>query len=138
MTNYNKSYYSFNAYTDYENTFAEKHYLKAMIGFNQELTKYSTFSGKRYDILSGEKPSLGLGSGNHETTQDGYEWALRGAFFRLNYIYNDRYLFELNGRYDGTSRFPSDNRFVFLLLSLQLGVSVKKSSWKELADGWTT
>ena len=114
MTNYNTSYYSFNAYTDYEHTFAEKHYLKAMVGFNQELTKYSTFSGKRYDILNDELPSLSLGSGNHEVSQNGYEWALRGGFFRLNYIYNDRYLFEFNGRYDGTSRFPSDNRFVFL------------------------
>lgn len=114
MTNYNTSYYSFNVYTDYENTFAEKHYLKAMIGFNQELTKYSTFSGQRNDILNENLPSLSLGSGTHTVAQDGYEWALRGAFFRLNYIYNDRYLFELNGRYDGTSRFPSDNRFVFL------------------------
>ncbi|WP_299230343.1 TonB-dependent receptor [uncultured Bacteroides sp.] len=114
MTNANKSYYSFNAYTEYENTFAEKHYLKLMVGFNQELTKYSTFSGKRYDILNNDLPSLSLGSGNHETSQNGYEWALRGGFFRANYIYNDRYLFELNGRYDGTSRFPSDNRFVFL------------------------
>lgn len=135
MTNYNKSYYSFNAYTDYENTFAEKHYLKAMIGFNQELTKYSTFSGKRYDILSGEKPSLGLGSGNHETTQDGYEWALRGAFFRLNYIYNDRYLFELNGRYDGTSRFPSDNRFVFLP-SFSAAWRVSEEKFMEGTRGW--
>lgn len=114
MSNYNTSYYSFNAYTDYERTFADKHYLKAMVGFNQELTKYSTFSGKRYDILNDQLPSLSLGSGNHEVSQNGYEWALRGGFFRLNYIYNDRYLFEFNGRYDGTSRFPSDNRFVFL------------------------
>ena len=114
MSNYNTSYYSFNAYTDYENTFAEKHYLKAMIGFNQELTKYSTFSGQRNDILNENLPSLSLGSGTHTVSQDGYEWALRGAFFRVNYIYNDRYLFEVNGRYDGTSRFPSDNRFVFL------------------------
>ena len=114
MTNYNTSYYSFNAYTDYENTFAEKHYLKAMIGFNQELTRYSTFSGQRNDILNEDLPSLSLGSGIHTTTQNGYEWALRGGFFRVNYIYNDRYLLEVNGRYDGTSRFPSDNRFVFL------------------------
>ena len=114
MTNQNTSYYSFNAYTEYENTFAEKHYLKAMIGFNQELTKYSTFSGTRYDILNEDLPTLSLGSGNHEVSQSGYEWALRGGFFRLNYIYNDRYLFEFNGRYDGTSRFPSSDRFVFL------------------------
>lgn len=114
MMNYNTSYYSFNAYTEYENTFAEKHYLKAMVGFNQELTKYSTFTGQRNDILNENLPSLSLGSGQHTTTQNGYEWALRGGFFRLNYIYSDRYLFEVNGRYDGTSRFPSDNRFVFL------------------------
>lgn len=113
-TNYNKFYYSFNAYTDYERTFAEKHYLKAMIGFNQELTRYETFSGRRDDILNNDQPSLSLGSGIHTVTQNGYEWALRGAFFRLNYIYNDRYLFEVNGRYDGTSRFPSSDRFVFL------------------------
>ena len=85
-----------------------------MIGFNQELTKYSTFSGQRNDILNENLPSLSLGSGTHTVSQNGYEWALRGAFFRVNYIYNDRYLFEVNGRYDGTSRFPSDNRFVFL------------------------
>lgn len=114
LSNQNTSYYSFNAYTDYENTFAEKHYLKAMIGFNQELTKYSTFSGQRNDILNENLPSLSLGSGAHQVAENGYEWALRGGFFRLNYIYNDRYLFEFNGRYDGTSRFPSSDRFVFL------------------------
>lgn len=114
MYNYNTSYYSFNAYTDYENTFAEKHYVKAMVGFNQELTRYSTFNGRRDGILNENLPSLSLGSGIHTVAQNGYEWALRGGFFRVNYIYNDRYLFEVNGRYDGTSRFPSDNRFVFL------------------------
>lgn len=114
MQNYNTSYYSFNAYTDYENTFADKHYLKVMVGFNQELTRYSTFSGQRNDILNENLPSLSLGSGIHTVAQNGYEWALRGGFFRVNYIYSDRYLLEVNGRYDGTSRFPSDNRFVFL------------------------
>ncbi len=113
-TNIDKNYYSFNAYTEYEHTFKEKHYLKAMLGYNQELTKYSTFSAQRKGLLNENQPALGLGTGQQTVSDDGYEWALRGAFFRLNYIYNDRYLFEVNGRYDGTSRFPSDNRFVFL------------------------
>lgn len=135
LSNYNTSYYSFNAYTDYENTFAEKHYLKAMIGFNQELTKYSTFSAKRYDILSDNIPSLSLASGTHQTSQNGYEWALRGAFFRLNYIYADRYLFELNGRYDGTSRFPSDNRFVFLP-SVSAAWRISEESFMKNTRSW--
>lgn len=113
-TNKNKDYYSFNAYTEYEHTFAQKHYVKAMLGFNQELTKYNITTASRQNLISQTLPSLSLGTGQQTVTENGYEWALRGGFFRLNYIYNDRYLFEVNGRYDGTSRFPSDNRFVFL------------------------
>lgn len=113
-TNVDKNYYSFNAYTEYKHTFMEKHYLKAMLGYNQELTKYSTFSAQRKGLLNENQPALGLGTGQQTVSDDGYEWALRGAFFRLNYIFNDRYLLEVNGRYDGTSRFPSNNRFVFL------------------------
>lgn len=114
LYNLETNYYSFNAYTEYENTFAKKHYVKAMFGFNQELTKYSQFSGARHGILSDEIPSLSLGTGQHTVAQNGYETALRGSFFRLNYIYDNRYLFEVNGRYDGTSRFPTGQRFVFL------------------------
>lgn len=112
--NGNKDYYSFNAYTDYEHTFAGKHYIKAMVGFNQELTKYKTTTATRQNLISQDLPSLSLGTGMQTVSEDGYEWALRGGFFRLNYIYSNRYLFEVNGRYDGTSRFPSNNRFVFL------------------------
>lgn len=133
--NYNKDYYSFNAYTEYERTFAEKHYLKAMLGFNQELTKYSTFSGRRNGLLLQNLPSLGLGTGAQTVDEDGYEWALRGGFFRLNYIYNDRYLLEVNGRYDGTSRFPSNNRFVFLP-SFSAAWRISEEAFMQGTRGW--
>src|SRR5690606_26169368 len=42
-----------------------------------------------------------------------YDWAVRGAFARLNYIYKDKYILESNLRYDGTSRFPKQDRFAF-------------------------
>ena len=131
----NKDYYSFNAYTDYEHTFGGKHYLKAMLGFNQELTKYNTTTATRQTLISQELPSLGLGTGMQTVGENGYEWALRGGFFRLNYIYNDRYLFELNGRYDGTSRFPSDNRFVFLP-SFSAAWRVSEESFMQSTRGW--
>ena len=41
------------------------------------------------------------------------EYAIRGAFSRLNYSFDNRYLFEFNGRYDGTSKFPKKDRFAF-------------------------
>jgi hypothetical protein len=36
-----------------------------------------------------------------------------GGFSRLNYVYKDRYLLEVNGRYDGSSKFPAHQRFAF-------------------------
>ena len=45
--------------------------------------------------------------------EDAYQWAIRSGFYRLNYIFKDRYIVETNGRYDGTSRFPKKDRFDF-------------------------
>lgn len=109
-----KNYYSFNAYTDYEITLKEKHYLKGLIGFNQELTTDRSSGGRAYDLVSDDFPNTGLANGQKETFASGYEWALRGGFARLNYIYDNKYLVEINGRYDGTSRFPKRKRFAFL------------------------
>ena len=72
------------AYTDYEHTFAEKHYVKAMLGFNQELTKYNTTTATRQNLISQDLPSMSLGTGMQTVSESGYEWALRGGFFRLN------------------------------------------------------
>ena len=134
-TNNNKDYYSFNAYTEYEHTFAEKHYVKGMLGFNQELTKYITSTATRQDLISQTLPSLSLGTGMQTVEEDGYEWALRGGFFRLNYIYDNRYLLEVNGRYDGTSRFPSNNRFVFLP-SFSVAWRISEEAFMESTRSW--
>lgn len=134
-TNTNKSYYSFNAYTEYEHTFASKHYIKGMLGFNQELTKYVTSTATRQNLISQQVPSLSLGTGLQTVSDNGYEWALRGGFFRLNYIYDSKYLIEFNGRYDGTSRFPSDNRFVFLP-SFSAGWRISEESFMASTRSW--
>lgn len=42
-----------------------------------------------------------------------YAWAMLSYFFRINYAYDDRYLLEVNGRYDGTSRFKKGHRWGF-------------------------
>ena len=33
--------------------------------------------------------------------------------FRLSYAFKDRYLLEVNGRYDGSSKFPTDQQWAF-------------------------
>ncbi len=49
-----------------------------------------------------------VGWGGDET-----ERSRRGAFSRLNYTYDDRYMLTLTGRYDGSSRFGAENRWGF-------------------------
>jgi TonB-linked SusC/RagA family outer membrane protein len=58
--------------------------------------------------------SLSTGDGTSKTVaEDQYHIALAGYFGRFNYAYKNKYLFEINGRYDGTSRFQQDNRWQF-------------------------
>ncbi|MEB3374034.1 hypothetical protein SFC43_14540 [Bacteroides sp. CR5/BHMF/2] len=48
----------------------------------------------------------------------------------MNYSYDNRYLFEVNGRYDGSSKFPDNSQWGFSLRLRQHGVSRKRSSGK--------
>jgi TonB-linked SusC/RagA family outer membrane protein len=106
-------YYAFNAYGEYERTFNGEHYLKVLVGYNQEYKKYRSNFAKAYQIIDSNNPQLNLTVGNRELDFSLSEWAIRGAFYRVNYIYNDKYLFELSGRYDATSRFPKEDRYSF-------------------------
>jgi TonB-linked SusC/RagA family outer membrane protein len=110
----NNNYTALNAYATYENTFNEKHYFKALIGYNQEYQHYQLSNSRARNLIDPALPAIGANNdtkpvvGGTET-----ESALVGTFFRLNYIYNKKYLLEINGRYDGTSRFQPTNRYTF-------------------------
>jgi len=73
--------------------------------------KYNNLWSKGLNMLTSSLPVISQTLGTKTTGDSESEWAIRGAFFRLNYNYSERYLFELNGRYDGTSKFPTDSRY---------------------------
>ncbi|WP_197086385.1 SusC/RagA family TonB-linked outer membrane protein [Sphingobacterium sp. IITKGP-BTPF85] len=107
-------YTAINIYAEYENTFAEKHYLKAMAGYNREEKIYSNFSARAKNLLNQDFPYLNLNNDDKPIVGSlPLDWALLGQFFRVNYIYDNRYLIEINGRHDGSSRFAADKRYVF-------------------------
>ena len=107
------SYYVFNTYATFEKTFSQRHFFNAIIGYNQEFNRYEEFWVQRRGVISSSLPSIGLATGETTTDEKILDWAIRGAFYRLNYIFNDKYILELNGRYDGSSKFPKDKRFGF-------------------------
>lgn len=114
QTNSSDSYYALNAYAEYENTFAGKHYLKAMVGYNEELKQNRSFGVTARNLIDPTLPSLVPNNDKNPLLSASQgEWAVSGSFFRLNYIYADKYLLEVNGRYDGTSRFRRGNRYLF-------------------------
>lgn len=104
----------YNLLATYEKTIADHHYLKVMAGFQQEDYNYNSIDAARknfkyegyYDLVNGDETTATNSSYR-------YSWAIMSYMFRINYSYHDRYLIELNGRYDGTSRFKKDKRWGF-------------------------
>ena len=119
-------YYVFNAYADY--TFEPEgspHYLNAIVGFNQELGQRHHLRGKAYSLITPAITNINATVGAQEAYSGASHVSLRGVFYRLNYIFNDKYLIELNGRYDASSRFPTDDRLTSFHLFQQDGKSLK-------------
>lgn len=107
-------YYSvLELYGTFSKTFNQRHNLTTVLGFNQEYNRTDEFTADHYDIISSSLPSISLASGEQYVGETYKDWAIRGVFFRANYAYDNRYIFEINGRYDGTSKFPKNKRFGF-------------------------
>lgn len=111
-----RNYYSTNIYANYKQSFGE-HHLSGTAGFNFETLKLKNLSAYGEYLSSSTLDDLDLVGQNSEgQTITGVgggqnEYALTGVFGRVNYDYKGRYLLEVSGRYDGTSRFEADSRW---------------------------
>lgn len=123
----NDTYNAFNFFGDYERTFG-KHYFKVMAGYNQETKHTRSFYAQREKLISNDLPSMGSATGEKYVGNSDDSWATRSGFFRVNYTYADRYLLELNGRYDLSSKFPKNDRAVFNP-SFSVGWKLSEESW---------
>ena len=110
----NNFYSSFNAYTSYQFDIKDMHNFSIMAGLQQEQQRNETLAGRKNDIVTNEVPSISTSTGDiHSLTDDLTHWSRLGFFFRLNYNFKEKYLLEVNGRYDGTSIFAEGNRWGF-------------------------
>lgn len=126
-------YIASNLYTEYENTFNKKHYLKALAGFNYEQSSYKGLTTQRNGLIYDNAQSINLALGTAITTTGPQEeWIVKGGFFRLNYGFSDRYLLEVNGRYDGSSKFPSSKRYA-VFPSVSAGWRISKEAFWNVA-----
>lgn len=131
----NDTYNAFNLFGDYELTLG-KHYFKVMAGYNQETKHTRGFSASRDELISNDLPSMDAATGEKYVGNSDDSWATRSGFFRINYSFADRYLLEVNGRYDLSSKFPKDDRSVFSP-SFSLGWKLSEESWfKQATNGF--
>jgi len=106
-----------NVVLNYDRTFAGKHKVGALVGWevqkrkgdNFSATGELMFSNPYFTSLTKENQSIGMDSGKNHFYELGYE-ALIG---RLNYSYDDRYLIEGQFRYDGSSKFAPGHQWGF-------------------------
>ncbi len=135
---YSNDYINPNIYSTYERAFNHAHNVKVMAGFQSESSKVNEFTALRngvvvpyMDVIDATNGTDGSGksvppsvSGKRE------EWLVAGFFGRLNYDYKERYLLEVNYRYDGSSRFRSDKRWKSFP-SVSVGWNIARESFWE-------
>lgn len=108
--------YNTNIYGNYEFSIAGKHNFNIMAGFNADESEYEYLRGTYNNILDTNLPEISLTFDSENKNIFGHnhsETGSAGFFGRINYNYKDRILLELNGRYDGSSKFPENSRWAF-------------------------
>jgi len=110
-TNFNTTFYST---LNYRKKIGVDHNVNILAGYNQETSFYRTLGGSRVTFPATALNELNAGSATGQTARGtASEWAIQSFFGRVNYDFRSKYLFEVNARYDGTSRIHPDTRWGF-------------------------
>ena len=135
------TYQAANLYATYEHSWADAHNFKAMAGVNYETKHIKDLGIIGYNLFSYDLNDMNLvgtdADGNKRIEGSGgqNEYRTAGYFARINYDYKGKYLLELNGRYDGSSRFLRGSRWVFSP-SVSLGWRISEENFFEPVKGW--
>ncbi|MBO4447718.1 MAG: SusC/RagA family TonB-linked outer membrane protein, partial [Bacteroidales bacterium] len=103
-----------NAYFSYDNTFGNGHHVAATLGANYDDYHSSNINIRQKGALSDNLAYINMANGEITVAnQTNTAYRTLGFFARANYDWKSRYLVEISGRYDGSSRFPAGSRWGF-------------------------
>lgn len=131
MDNAEKDYYALNAIVDYT-TSIKDHNFKFLAGMNHEKNHYRWFFARRMGLINNDFPAMNQAIGAEKTNYSENEWAILGYFGRINYNFSEKYFLEMNARYDGSSRFPENDKFAFFP-SFSVGWMISNEAFFEKA-----
>ncbi|WP_221392198.1 TonB-dependent receptor [Dyadobacter sp. NIV53] len=127
--------YTINNLLTYEKSFGS-HNLKALVGYSQIGNTQTFLSAYRERFYNNDIGSIGQGANDGTKTNSGRDavYGLRSFFGRVNYDYNGKYLVEVNGRYDGSSKFTGAKQYSFFP-SFSAGWRISKENfWQGLEN----
>lgn len=100
-------------YLTYNRLFSNKYNVNAMVGHEAQLGTGESVSATRKIFPSNNVQAINSGDATTASSSgDKTQKALESYFGRLNFGYDDRYLFTANLREDGSSKFAPANRWV--------------------------
>jgi TonB-linked SusC/RagA family outer membrane protein len=131
---YDTDYLAGNAFLTFTPKLGEDNHFSAMGGWNIEDEKYKSTRMERNNLLVKDKPNFNLTDGDSWYINDNgsYSWGFVGFFYRMNYNWKSRYLIETSGRYDGSSKFPSNQQWGFFP-SISAGWRISDEPWMKWA-----
>jgi TonB-linked SusC/RagA family outer membrane protein len=125
-------YNMFNVVSSYNKSIKDHNFF-ITVGYELEQDKYNYLGGKKNDVIAPQAPSISTSTGEDYIYDSKTHWATEGFFGRIQYNFKEKYLFEVNGRYDGSSKFEKGNRWAFFP-SFSAGYNVDKEVfWSSIA-----
>ncbi|WP_339867157.1 TonB-dependent receptor [uncultured Algoriphagus sp.] len=107
------------------------HFIDAFVGYEQSENRTHTLGASRLHFPTAETPELsqgGAAASDYDNWGSSYNYTRKSYLGKFAYNYNEKYLAELQMRVDGSSNFPSDNRYGFFP-SLSLGYRISEETW---------
>ena len=120
-------YQMFNIITSYDKDI-KAHHFSILAGYENELDQYRRLWGSKDNILTSNVPSISTSTGEYYLDDSRSHWSTQGIFGRFQYNYEEKYLVEVNARYDGSSRFEEGDRWG-LFPSFSLGYNISKEGF---------
>ena len=131
---YETNEHNLNVYGTYTHTWNKAHNFTALAGYQYRGARDTHLKLEQLNLLSENLSSFANATGEITRSQSISEWRNSGFFGRVNYDYKSRYLLEVSARYDGTSRFRSDHRWVFVP-SASAGWRISEENfWEPIRD----
>ncbi|WP_215223107.1 SusC/RagA family TonB-linked outer membrane protein [Echinicola shivajiensis] len=102
---------SFQMLVDYDLKVGEMHKFHALAGYQWEDFRWTRLYSQATNLISNDLPSLNLGDDNTKVTNQSINtYANQSVFGRVNYSFDEKFLFEATIRMDESSRLAPDLR----------------------------